>query len=137
MHACFNCAGLGMTLGMEWIQVPGTTGSYDSPFHLKAHAICDALSQTENPFDFGFLHVKAVDDCGHDRLWALKVKYLEVMDLMVGQIVRMLHEAEQVCTLVSSGMSGWSCGYSMSALPFIGCLLAFVGCHHCLHPSCW
>lgn len=85
-----------MTLGMEWIRVPGTTGSYDSSFHLKAHAICEAVSRQENPFEFGFLHVKAVDDCGHDRLWGLKVRYLEVMDLMVGQIIRLLHQTEQV-----------------------------------------
>lgn len=90
-----------MTLGMEWIQVADTTGSYDSPFHLKAHAICEALSRHERPFQFGFVHVKAVDDCGHDRLWGLRVRYLEVMDLLVGQIVRLLHEAEQVCVLSS------------------------------------
>ena len=88
-----------MTLGMDWIQVPGTTGSYDSQFQLKAHAICEALSRREQAFQFGFVHVKAVDDCGHDRLWGLRVRYLEVMDRLVGQIVRLLHEAEQVRSL--------------------------------------
>lgn len=82
---------------MEWLQVPGTTGSYDSLFHLKGHTICHALAQPQNPFQFGFVHVKAVDDCGHDRLWGLRVRYLEIMDQLVGQMIRILHEAEQVC----------------------------------------
>jgi Metalloenzyme superfamily len=106
----YGCAGLGITLGMEWIQVPGTTGSYDSPFHLKAEAICDALTRTENPFNFGFVHVKAVDDCGHDRLWRLRVRYLEVMDRMVGQILRLLHEAEQVRAESKVSCSTFLCG---------------------------
>jgi hypothetical protein len=87
-------AGLGMTLGMEWLQVPGTTGSYDSLFHLKAEAICRAV--TTGGYHFGFVHVKAVDDTGHDRLWQLRVRYLERMDLLVSQIIRRLHEAELV-----------------------------------------
>lgn len=204
----YAAAGLGMTLGMHWIHVPGATGSYDSSFHHKAEAICAALTgcpahntttaplpptcdaggadggevaapasasspsaaagvhaagcgrsgaeadrswkpagalgagvapelagdcgsaaaaepvqsaaagpvdsagrigvrhSHEAPpdgaaaqrrgFDFGFVHVKAVDDCGHDRLWQLRVRYLEAMDGLVAQIVRRLHEAERV-----------------------------------------
>jgi 2,3-bisphosphoglycerate-independent phosphoglycerate mutase len=83
-----------MTLGMDWIQVPGTTGSYDSLFHLKGEAICKAV--TEGPYQFGFAHVKAVDDTGHDRLWKLRVRYLEVMDQLLAQVVRRLAEAEEV-----------------------------------------
>lgn len=45
-------------------------------------------------YDFGFLHVKAVDDTGHDRLVGLKVRYLEVVDAMVGQLLRLLWRAE-------------------------------------------
>jgi Metalloenzyme superfamily len=88
-------AGLGMTLGMEWLPAPGATGSYDSAFHAKAAAICDAV--INKGFQFGFCHVKAVDDCGHDRLWGLKVRYIERMDALMAQVARRLHEAEQVC----------------------------------------
>lgn len=87
-------AGVGLTLGMEWLQVEGTTGSYDSLFHMKTDAVCRAV--TSGGFQFGFMHVKAVDDCGHDGLWQLRVKYLEQMDLLVGQLLRRLHAAERV-----------------------------------------
>jgi Metalloenzyme superfamily len=94
---CSRRAGLGMSLGMEWLPAAGATGSYDSLFHRKAAAVADAV--TTGGFQFGFVHVKAVDDCGHDRLWQLKVRYLEVVDQMLGQIVRRLHEAEQARAL--------------------------------------
>lgn len=82
-----------MTLGMDWIQVLGTTGSYDSLFHLKAQAIATAL--TDGPHEFAFLHVKAVDDTGHDRLWQMRVRYIEIVDQMMGQLVARLWRAQQ------------------------------------------
>ena len=39
--------------------------------HLQAATVAGALA--EGRCDFGFLHVKAVDDTGHDRAAALKV----------------------------------------------------------------
>ena len=50
-----------------------TAGDYRTQFHAKAAAIAKALAEDSN--DFGFLHVKAVDDTGHDKLLALKVGY--------------------------------------------------------------
>ena len=44
--------------------------------------------------EFGFLHVKAVDDAGHDGRVDLKLSYLGVVDTMIGQLVRRLWEAE-------------------------------------------
>ena len=46
-------------------------GDYKTQFHAKAAAIADALAG--DCYDFGFLHVKAVDDTGHDRAAAMKV----------------------------------------------------------------
>jgi 2,3-bisphosphoglycerate-independent phosphoglycerate mutase len=74
--------------------VPGTTGSYDSQFHKKGEAVCNAV--TNGGFDFGFVHVKAVDDTGHDRLWGLRIRYIELMDRLLGQIIKRLHIAEHV-----------------------------------------
>ncbi|KXZ52807.1 hypothetical protein GPECTOR_8g193 [Gonium pectorale] len=45
-------------------------------------------------YGFGFVHVKAVDDTGHDRMVQNKVRFLEVVDRMVGQMLRRLAEAE-------------------------------------------
>ena len=52
-------------------QVPGATGDYRTEFHAKAAAVADTL--TDGRHEFVFLHVKAVDDTGHDRHPAQKV----------------------------------------------------------------
>jgi 2,3-diphosphopglycerate-independent phosphoglycerate mutase len=86
-------AGLGMCASMDVLIVPGTTGDYRSLFHRKAEAAAGAL--TTGGYDFVFLHVKAVDDAGHDRSLDLKLGYLEVVDRMVGQLLRLLWHAER------------------------------------------
>lgn len=48
-------------------------GDYRSQFHVKAEKIAHAL--VEDDYDFGFLHIKAVDDTGHDQQPALKVSH--------------------------------------------------------------
>lgn len=65
-------AGLGTTAGMDIIQVPGATGDYHTNFQAKTNAAVENL--TQGKYDFGFLHIKAVDDAGHDRNVNLKVK---------------------------------------------------------------
>jgi 2,3-bisphosphoglycerate-independent phosphoglycerate mutase len=64
-------AGLGMSFDIEPLDAPGATGSYDSDFASKAAVACSAL--VNGGFDFALLHVKAVDDTGHDRMLAMKV----------------------------------------------------------------
>lgn len=94
-------AGLGMSLGMQCLHVPGATGDltldalnldlpmsgclssqvitpvgagdYRTALHAKAEAAADAL--VNGATDMVFLHIKAVDDTGHDRLTALKVVF--------------------------------------------------------------
>lgn len=46
-------------------------GDYKTSFRAKAEAISEAL--IGGSYKFGFLHVKAIDDTGHDRAVALKV----------------------------------------------------------------
>ncbi|GLI58706.1 hypothetical protein VaNZ11_000457 [Volvox africanus] len=48
----------------------------------------------DGSYQFGFVHVKAVDDTGHDRMLQNKVRFLEVVDRMVAQMLRRLWEAE-------------------------------------------
>lgn len=56
---------------MDVLESEGGTGAYDTALHNKAKVICRALS---GDYTFGFLHVKAVDDAGHDRNTPLKVQ---------------------------------------------------------------
>lgn len=50
----------------------GTAGDYRTCLRSKAAALAEALSGGD--YDIGFLHVKAVDDTGHDRALSLKVR---------------------------------------------------------------
>ncbi|EGR27567.1 hypothetical protein IMG5_194300 [Ichthyophthirius multifiliis] len=71
--------GLGQTLGMKIVKAEGATGDYHSNFKSKFQTAFQFFQQ--NPqFNFGFLHVKAVDDCGHDKDLEGKIKYLEIID---------------------------------------------------------
>lgn len=83
-------AGVGMCIGMDILEVPGASGDYKSNFTNKAKAMCTAMY--DNGYDFGFLHVKAVDDASHDADTLLKISCIEVVDAMVGQLVRLLHQ---------------------------------------------
>lgn len=111
-HGLCSCAiapvkiirGLAVCAGMKVISVPGTTGNYYSAFHRKATAIAHEL-EAGNPENFGFLHIKAVDEASHDRRADWKVKYLEVADKVLGQLIRLLWEQEegQKCRSTENG----------------------------------
>ncbi|KAJ7974220.1 2,3-bisphosphoglycerate-independent phosphoglycerate mutase [Quillaja saponaria] len=106
-------AGLGLSLGIDILEAPGATGDYRTLLTSKATAIAKALSaplqccprvfvpgEGEHKagrldgYDFGFLHIKAIDDAGHDKASILKVKALEAVDQAIGQLARLLWEAE-------------------------------------------
>lgn len=57
--------GTGITFGIKIHEVEGATGFYDSNIENKALKAIELLSGDE--YDFGFLHIKAIDDAGHDK----------------------------------------------------------------------
>ncbi|XP_021763490.1 uncharacterized protein LOC110728151 [Chenopodium quinoa] len=106
-------AGLGMSLGIDILEAPGATGDYRTLLTSKAIAIARALSAPLNScpnvfvpgedehkpghsdgYDFGFLHIKAIDDAGHDKASVLKVKGLEAVDRAIRQLAKLLWQAE-------------------------------------------
>lgn len=106
-------AGLGLSLDIDILEAPGATGDYRTLLTSKATAIAKALAAPMDPapqifvpgddslragcaggYDFGFLHIKAVDDAGHDKSTGLKVRALESIDKMLGQLACLLWEAE-------------------------------------------
>lgn len=98
-------AGLGMSLGFEIISAPGATGDYHSNFLSKAETALKVLRSNE--FDFGFIHVKAVDDAGHDCDVAKKVHFTERADEMVALLLERIHaeygEKDNEVTIVVTG----------------------------------
>jgi 2,3-diphosphopglycerate-independent phosphoglycerate mutase len=88
-------AGLALTAGFALLDAPGATGDCHSALDAKARAAAAALLDSgPGGADFVFLHVKAVDDAGHDGRPALKVAALEAVDAMIGQALRLLWARE-------------------------------------------
>ncbi|KAL3526666.1 hypothetical protein ACH5RR_011322 [Cinchona calisaya] len=106
-------AGLGLSLGIDILEAPGATGDYRTLLTSKATAIANALSaplqscpnvfvpgeDEHKPgrsagYDFGFLHIKAIDDAGHDKASIFKVKGLEAVDRAIGQLARLLWQTQ-------------------------------------------
>ncbi|XP_019197309.1 PREDICTED: uncharacterized protein LOC109191178 isoform X2 [Ipomoea nil] len=106
-------AGLGLSLGIDILEAPGATGDYRTILTSKATAIANALSAPlqscpnifvpgedehkpgrSDGYDFGFLHIKAIDDAGHDKASVFKVKGLEAVDRAIGQLAKLLWPAE-------------------------------------------
>ncbi len=60
--------GVGASVKMDLLDdVEGMTGYYDSNLDGKMERAAREVIQNENGYDFGFVHIKAVDDAGHDK----------------------------------------------------------------------
>jgi 2,3-bisphosphoglycerate-independent phosphoglycerate mutase len=85
-------AGIGRTVGIPVQKVDGATGDYCTDYDCKADAVTSLMlerGQSEGSawrHDLGIVHVKAVDDAGHDGLLDKKVEHLEKVDGMVRRI---------------------------------------------------
>lgn len=100
-------AGLGMSLGFDLVKAPGATGDYHTNLLSKAETALHMLGEGE--YDFGFVHVKAVDDAGHDRDVEKKVHFIEKADEMIASIIKGVHaqladsEDDREVTIVVTG----------------------------------
>ncbi|MFH1753573.1 MAG: cofactor-independent phosphoglycerate mutase [Candidatus Omnitrophota bacterium] len=78
--------GIGKTIGLDVIDVPGATGYYDTDYKAKADYALRSLKEK----DFVFVHVEAPDEAGHNGDLRAKLTAIENFDkLVVGTI---LHE---------------------------------------------
>ncbi|KAF8399205.1 hypothetical protein HHK36_015070 [Tetracentron sinense] len=148
-------AGLGLSLGIDILEAPGATGDYRTLLTSKVTAIAKALSAPlqlcpgvfvpgENEhkpgradgYDFGFLHIKvAIDDAGHDKASVFKVKALEAVDRAIGQLAKLLWQAEStgnfqysICVTGDHSTPVEYGDHSFEPVPFALCRLEdFVG----------
>jgi len=68
--------GVGLACGMERIDAPGATGGLDTDLASKAHIAIKALKT----LDYVFIHVKGMDNAGHDQDAAAKTAFIERID---------------------------------------------------------
>ena len=76
--------GVGASVGLEVLNVPGATGYFDTNYKGKAEHALSALAQK----DFLFVHVESTDEAGHMGDVTLKVQAIEDFDrLVVGTLL--------------------------------------------------
>ena len=68
--------GIGHYAGLQFVNVEGATGLYDTNYEGKAQAALDALRTV----DFVYLHVEASDEAGHDGNELLKLQTITDLD---------------------------------------------------------
>ena len=93
--------GVGITFGMDLYDVPGTTGYYDSDLNAKGRKAAE-LFQAQK-YDFGFIHVKATDDAGHDFSHKIKVEQFEKCDRMLATFIEEVRDSEEEFIIVVTG----------------------------------
>lgn len=81
--------GIAKCAGMSVIRVPGATGFVDTNYEGKAAAAIRAMAD----HDFVFLHLEAIDECGHLGDLALKLRAIGDFDSrIVGPVMQALGE---------------------------------------------
>ena len=93
--------GLGQSIYMDIVKVPGATGDYSSDFSAKSDAFVENIKK--NDYDFGFLHIKAVDDAGHDKNLDLKMKFYGKIDKMIERLIEGLEACEEEYVVCLTG----------------------------------
>lgn len=86
-------AGIGMALGMDIFKVPGATGDHNSDFSAKLSKASELLMNSD--YNFGFVHIKAVDEASHNSEPYEKVKLLEKIDHALGHHLECLQRNKQ------------------------------------------
>jgi len=69
--------GIGISMGLDTIQVEGATGNYHTNFVGKGQAAIEAL---KNGKDFVYIHMEAPDECGHQAQIDKKIWSIEQID---------------------------------------------------------
>jgi 2,3-bisphosphoglycerate-independent phosphoglycerate mutase len=74
--------GIARCAGMEVITVPGATGYFDTDYMAKARYALEAIKR----LDFVYVHIEAPDEAGHLGSIEEKVRAIENVDRVVGNV---------------------------------------------------
>jgi len=88
--------GIGRSIGMDVISVPGATGFVDTNYEGKA----DAAIQAIKDHDFVYVHVEGIDEAGHLQDAEMKRKAIEDFEsLLVGRVLDAIGDDVTVAVL--------------------------------------
>ena len=85
--------------GMELIDVPGATGSYDTDLDAKLSHAVEALRKGA---DLAFVHVKATDIASHDHDAQKKIWMIERVDSALGKALEALDLDNETYVLITA-----------------------------------
>ena len=89
--------GLGRTMGLDVITVPGATGYIDTNYEGKADAAIQAI---RDGYDFVYVHIEATDEVSHAQDLKLKLQALEDFDKrLIGRVRAALGDKVGYCVL--------------------------------------
>jgi 2,3-diphosphopglycerate-independent phosphoglycerate mutase len=94
--------GLGVVLGLDRYVPHGATGDYRTNLSAKANCLVELFTKRPD-YRFGFLHVKAVDDAGHDKDLQKKIEFLKKIDQMIKLIIDLLGSSAKDYIFVLTG----------------------------------
>lgn len=75
--------GLGQSIHMNILQCQQATGDYHTNLYAKIDTLYNHMFIHDTTCNFGFLHIKAVDDAGHDQSIQLKLQWLNNINRML------------------------------------------------------
>jgi len=77
--------GIGVSAGLEILDVPGITGYLDTNYEGKAEGALKALERV----DIAYIHVEAPDEAGHSGKYQDKIRAIEDFDArVVGNVMK-------------------------------------------------
>ena len=91
--------GVARMAGLELLDVPGATGSYDTDLDAK---FSHALRALEGGADLVFLHIKATDIASHDHAVEEKVGFIERIDGALGRAMELLDLEDETYLLITA-----------------------------------
>jgi len=92
--------GIGITFGMDVHDVPGATGDIYSNHKAKFDKASELITQN---YQFGFVHIKAIDDLGHDKNMEGRIEMIQKLDSIIGSFVKQLAETNYKGWIVVTG----------------------------------
>ncbi len=89
--------GLGRTMGLDVIKVPGATGYIDTNYEGKADA---AIKAIRDGYDFVYVHIESTDEVSHAQDLKLKIQAIEDFDKrLIGRVRAALGDEVSYCVL--------------------------------------
>ena len=78
--------GIGKITGMDLIEVEGATGGIDTNLENIATSIVDVISGDD--YEFILINIDGADEAGHDGQVEEKVKFIEKVDAVIGEVMK-------------------------------------------------